>query len=131
MGVRVFPALVVVLSLTAPPFVGLVCAWMCAHEAHHGTAAAHHGAHDATHQHGEADPAAVLIAGHTSCDHDLGVVRLFRPSGEHRTQAPVAVHALCTETPAAVSLAGHPAGGWSPPDDRALSPPHRSLVLRI
>ncbi len=132
MGGRGLPALVVMLSLTAPPFVGLVCAWMCAHEAQHGTAAAaHHGTHDATQQHGAAAPAAVLSAGHASCDHDLGVVRIFRPSGEHRAQAPDVVQARGTETPLVVSLAGHPAGGWSPPGDRARSSPPRSLVLRI
>ena len=83
------PALVAVLSLTAPPLVGMVCEWMCAHKPHEATAAAADlGAHGATHQEGEAEPAAVLIAGHARLQPRPRCCSFLPVLGEHRAQTP-------------------------------------------
>jgi len=128
MGARALPALLVVLSLTAPPMASLVCAWVCAHETHGEMAGAGHD------HHAGMTMSDVAVAGQDVCHHEFLTVQLFSPSAERHAPAP-AVHvvAAVSDTP---DVLGSPlderfVAAWSPPDGWALSPPARSPVLRI
>ena len=126
-------ALVVMLSLAAPPLVGIVCGLLCetmppAEPAHHAEAVAH-----AHHGHLPGVPAADVadtrLVGEHVCDHGLGVVELYAPSGEQRIPLPdVAATADLVAGPHALRPLVTP---WSQPLASVLGPPTRSPVLRI
>ena len=125
MGSRFLATLVVVLSLTAPPAVDLACAWACG-------AGTHHAIQAASHHHADMDVADVQISGQHACNHDLSTVERYLPPTK---RLPAASDGIVAVAPSSVLRAlldqRSTVGGWNLPDDRALSPPGRSLVLRI
>jgi hypothetical protein len=118
----------VILSLAAPPLVGIVCGLVCESGHHHPVEAAHHH-QGGDHQHGTGMPApAHLVGGHV-CDHGLGVIDVYGPSNPPRASL-LSMAASLTAMPAL--LAQEPATApWNQPLERVLGPPTRSPVLRI
>ena len=134
MTVRMPAVLVVMLSLVAPPLVGIACGLMCDTGHPHSSAGAHHDPHDGAttgHAHDMADTtglAGAVLTGEHVCDHGLGVVDVFGPSGEKRSPLPSVAAVLL---PTAAPAAGTAVATWSQPLERVLGPPTRSPVLRI
>jgi hypothetical protein len=120
-------ALVVMLTLVAPPLVGIACGvWCEAGHGGHGTVASHD--HVPTGHRHHAAPAGVSLVGEHVCDHGLGLVDVYGPSNGPRT--PVPAVAFVTGVPAddVLALAVLP---WGHVLERAVGPPTRSPVLRI
>ena len=93
----------VVLSLTAPPVVGLACAWACTD----------HSEQAAGHSHGDMDVADAQIAGRHACSHDFPTVELYSPATERLLAAPdgfVAIASFAVRV--ALSDQHSTVGGW-------------------
>ncbi len=128
MMARMPAALAVVLSLSAPPLVGIICGLVCTSDHQQPVQAAQHHHHTAPGgPHDEGAP--VRLVGHHVCDHGLGVVDTYSPSTGWRSPLP-SVTALAVSSPnqPMLTLAATP---WGQPLERVLGPPTRSPVLRI
>ena len=122
-------AFVAMMSLAAPPLVGIVCGLLCESGSHHQVAVgpSGHGAAHAAHHPGGSTP--VTLVGDHVCDHGLGVVDLFGPSHGQRTPLP---QVTAAEMPVPAIAAARPVfTPWGQPLERVLGPPPRSPVLRI
>ena len=123
-GTKHLAALFVVLSLMAPPLVGLACVWACAVGAPHSIAAGH--------DHAGMNMAGPTLSGHHACAHDVGTVELFSPTAERR---PAPLDFVTEIAPRSIpqARAGLPPAlsGPGPLEERALHLPGFSPVLRI
>ena len=125
MGSRHLAVIVVVLTLTAPSVVGVVCGLTCAAGAQHAMVTAGH------HQAGM-DMAGQRMTGHHICSHDVASVELYSRTAKRLPGAADEVLSVVFSRALMAVLAQRsPVAVWNPPDDKDVSPPTRSLILRI
>ena len=125
MGSRHLAVIVVVLTLTAPSVVGVVCGLTCAAGAQHVMVTAGH------HQAGM-DMAGQRMTGHHICSHDVASVELYSRTAKRLPGAADEVLSVVFSRALMAVLAQRsPVAVWNPPDDKDVSPPTRSLILRI
>ena len=114
--------IVVVLTLTAPSVVGVVCGLTCAQ--HAMVTAGHHQA--------GMDMAGQRMTGHHICSHDVASVELYsRTAKRLPAAADEVLSVVFSRALMAVPAQRSPVAVWNPPDDTGVSPPTRSLILRI
>ena len=117
--------IVVVLTLTAPFVVGVVCGLTCAAGAQHAMVTAGH------HQAGM-DMAGQRMTGHHICSHDVASVELYsRTAKRLPAAADEVLSVVFSRALMAVPAQRSPVAVWNPPGDTGVSPPTRSLILRV